>query len=161
MSHTKTDDGLRPVMIFEDREEADAFILDLPAVLKELDLDHRFTTLWAPRVITERQQRGKHRKITACFYEVCMRDRFPEAAPPALTVLDVTQAWDRVKRMRNLPSLNESPQTESEMTAFGRTQDIKDWAKVFRTKPSVIRKYLEQFEDLESALSAIELKRSA
>lgn len=161
MGHTKNDDGLRPVMIFEDRGEADEFILDLPAVLKELKLDHRFVTLWAPRAIVERRQRGNHREVTSNFYEVCMRDKFPSAAPPALTAVDITDAWRQVQRKKNLPVLDKSPQSESEMTAFGRTQDIGNWAKVFRTKPHVIRKYLEECGDLESALSTIQLQRSA
>lgn len=157
------DDGLRSVMTFEDRTEADMFINDLPAVLKELKLDYRFVTLWTPRKIVERQQRGYDRKVTSTFYEVCMRDKFPEAAPPALTAADISEAWYRVKKKKSLPSLERTEraesESESEMTAFGRTQHIKDWAKVFHTKPELIRKHLILCGDLESALSQIALRK--
>ncbi|MFE9833968.1 hypothetical protein ACFYP4_02295 [Streptomyces sp. NPDC005551] len=162
MSEEKADDGLRTVMVFAERKEAIDFIQELPGVLRELSLHERFVTIPTPRDIQERQQRGRYqRKIH--YFAACIRDRRPQEELPEISALDITQARERARRKAALPVLHKPVEwTEDAIPAFGRVQDIKTWARVFRTKPYVIRQSLQECEgDPETALSRIALKKSA
>jgi hypothetical protein len=163
MSKSEVDDGLRGVMTFKDRSEADDFILDLPKILRELKLDYRFDTVWAPRVVTERWQRGRNARISSIYYEVCMRDKFPDAAPPNITANDISAAWRRVKYLDQLPDVGrqQSKGRGQQYEALGQRMTIAQWARAIGVTPSALSQRLKTGQTMEDAIKAIALRKSA
>lgn len=165
MTDSDTRRLVRTVAVFDDREKAEDLISDLPKILRKLGLGDRFSTEWAPHPVKDRQRRGRATRVECTYYGVRIRDKDPGAELPEIISSDIATVWrevqmdDEEQARRAREALDAPPGNGDQVSAFGRTQTLLEWARLFRTKPSYVREVLKHYENVEEALSAIALNR--
>jgi hypothetical protein len=158
MGEVKVDDGLRNAMVFDNQPDAVEFIQELPGILRELGLSERFKAIATPRVIAERQQRGRFSRRFN-YYAACMRDLRPEEEPPSITIADIAEAREKARRKAALPRLAKGRGKQYE--AFGQSMTLNQWAKAVGVSWPTLNARIEAGKSMEEAITELALKKAS